>query len=332
MTITNLLDAGQEVLAATTAGTSIVASYAAPILTLTGADTLANYQAVLRSVTYLNGHQNPTLTPRSIAFVASDGTANSNTATKVLSVVAVNDASVLTAGGGSPTFTEDGAAVAVDPALSVTDVDDTSLESATVTITNLLDAGAEVLAASTGGTAISANYVAPTLTLTGTDTLANYQQVLRSVTYPNSSQNPGTTARTIAFRSTTARQQQRRDHDRTVVAVNDAPVLAAGAGSPTFTENGPAVAIDPPRDRDRSRQHEPPVGHRDDHEPPGRGPGDARGHHGGHLDRRQLRRPHPDPHRPGQRRELPDGPPERDLLERLGHAEHDAPDDHVRGQ
>ena len=56
-----------------------------------------------------------------------------------------------------------------------------------MTITNLVDTGAEVLAASTGGTAIVANYVAPTLSLTGPDTLANYQAVLRSVTYLNNS-------------------------------------------------------------------------------------------------------------------------------------------------
>lgn len=243
--ITNLLDAGQEVLAATTAGTSIVANYLAPILTLSGSDTLANYQAVLRSVTYANNSQDPTPTPRSISFIASDGTASSNTPTTSLIVVSVIDAPVLTGGAGSPTFTEDGAAVAVDPALSVTDQDDTNLESATVTITNLLNAGAEVLAASTGGTAIVASYVAPTLTLTGTDTLASYQAVLRSVTYLNSSQNPSTTARTIAFQANDGTIGSNVVNESVaVVAVNDAPTLTAGGGVSTFTEDGPPAVVD----------------------------------------------------------------------------------------
>jgi VCBS repeat-containing protein len=245
VTITNVLDAGAEALAATTAGTTITASYVAPALTLNGSDTLAHYQQVLRSVTYANSAQNPNVTARSIAFVASDGTANSNTATKTLALVAVNDAPVVTAGGGSPTFTEDGAAVAINPALTVTDADNTNLASATATITNLLNAGAETLAATTAGTSITASYVAPTLTLTGSDTLAHYEQVLRSVTYANSSQNPNATARSIAFvandgtaNSNTATKLV------TITAVNDAPVLTSGGGSPTFTENGAPVAID----------------------------------------------------------------------------------------
>ena len=246
VTITNLLDAGVEVLAANVTGTAITANYVAPTLTLTGTDTLANYQQVLRSVTYANSSQNPNATARAVDFVANDGTVNSNTVTTTLGVTPVNDPPVLAAGGGAPTFTEDGPAVAVDPGLTVTDVDDTNLESATVTITNLQNAGAEVLAANVGGTAITANYVAPTLTLTGTDTLANYQQVLRSVTYANSSQNPGATGRAIAFVASDGTDNSNTATTTVgVTPVNDAPVLAAGGGSPTFTEGGPAVTVDP---------------------------------------------------------------------------------------
>ncbi len=246
VTITNLLDAGAETLAASTAGTSIVASYTAPTLTLTGSDTVSHYQQVLRSVTYADSSQNPTTTARSVAFVVNDGTANSNTATKVLTVVAVNDPPALTAGGASPTFTEDGPPVAVDPGLAATDVDNTNLASASVTITNLLDSGAETLAATTAGTAIAASYAAPTLTLVGTDTLAHYQQVLRSVTYANSSQNPTTTSRHAAFVGNDGTANSNTATTTvTISAVDDAPVLTAGGGSPAFTENGPPVVVDP---------------------------------------------------------------------------------------
>src|SRR5207253_1852874 len=80
---------------------------------------------------------------------------------------------------------------------AVSDVDNVNLVSATVTITNLQNGGAESLAATTAGTSIVASYSSGVLSLTGSDTVAHYQQVLRSVTYDNSSQNPGTTARVI---------------------------------------------------------------------------------------------------------------------------------------
>jgi hypothetical protein len=83
----------------------------------------------------------------------------------------------------------------------VTDFDSTTLASATVTITNLQNGADESLAATTTGTAITANYVAATgvLTLSGVDSLANYQQVLRTLLYNNTSQDPGEVARVITI-------------------------------------------------------------------------------------------------------------------------------------
>lgn len=102
----------------------------------------------------------------------------------------------------SATFTEDGGAVAiVDSDLTVGDTNDTNLESATVTITNLKNGTAESLAATTTNTNITAGYNSNTgvLNLTGSDTLAHYQTVLRSVTYNNTSNTPNTTSRSISF-------------------------------------------------------------------------------------------------------------------------------------
>jgi hypothetical protein len=246
VTITNLLDAGMETLAASTGGTSITAVYAAPTLTLTGSDTLANYQTVLRSITYNNASQNPSTTARSISFVVNDGTSNSNTASKSVTVTPVNDAPVLVAGGGSPTFTEDGAPAVVDNGLTISDVDNTTLASATVTITNLLNAGAETLAVNVGATGLIANYSAPTLTLTGVATLAQYETVLRTVTYSNSSNTPNTTARVISFQvNDGAANSNTVTKSVSVVATDDAPTLVAGGASPAFTEDGAAVAVDP---------------------------------------------------------------------------------------
>jgi Ca2+-binding RTX toxin-like protein len=72
---------------------------------------------------------------------------------------------------------------------------------ATVKIVNPLNGAAEILTADVAGTGILVNYDSntSTLTLTGSDTLANYQRILRSVTYDNNSLNPSQTNRTLEF-------------------------------------------------------------------------------------------------------------------------------------
>jgi len=56
--------------------------------TLTGIASTAEYQSVLRTITYNNTATDPDTEPRTITFVASDGTANSAVATTTLTVAA----------------------------------------------------------------------------------------------------------------------------------------------------------------------------------------------------------------------------------------------------
>lgn len=104
----------------------------------------------------------------------------------------------------STNFVSSGVAVSlVDSAnLSISDPNSTSIRSATVKITNLLDSEAEFLTVDTKGTGnITSSYDPETgiLSLSGEDSLESYQQVLRSITYNNTATNPNTTARTIEF-------------------------------------------------------------------------------------------------------------------------------------
>jgi hypothetical protein len=97
-----------ESLSADVTGTSIVAdAYVAGtgILLLHGADTKANYQQVLRTVTYTNSDNMPDTATRSITVTANDGQDNSNTATSSVSITPNNDAP--TATDQSVTTTED---------------------------------------------------------------------------------------------------------------------------------------------------------------------------------------------------------------------------------
>jgi hypothetical protein len=91
----------------------------------------------------------------------------------------------------SAAVTIPGQTITLSPAVSVSDPDNLDLASATVQITAGAFAG-DVLAANTSGTAIAASYnsTTETLTLSGNDTLADYQQVLDSVTFNSTSANP----------------------------------------------------------------------------------------------------------------------------------------------
>ena len=123
VTISNPLDGALETLAADTTGTSIAASYnsSTNVLTLSGPDSVANYQQVLRTVTYDNASSNPDTTARTIDFIADDGAVLSSTATTVLSMGAFNNPP--TAVADADTVLEAGT-VTIDLAVNDTDPDD----------------------------------------------------------------------------------------------------------------------------------------------------------------------------------------------------------------
>lgn len=96
------------------------------------------------------------------------------------------------------TYTEDAVPVAIAaPTLTVTDENSANLVSATIMLTAIPDGDSEVLSADTTGTPLTATYANGTLTLSGTASVAVYQQVLRTIAYQNTSQNPTTSDRTI---------------------------------------------------------------------------------------------------------------------------------------
>jgi hypothetical protein len=100
--------------------------------------------------------------------------------------------------GGTITYFEDDAPQALDGALTVTDPG--GLTGAIITITGNFAPDQDVLSF-TPQFGITGNYNATTgvLTLIGDATDAQYQQVLRSVSYSNTSQNPSEAARTVNF-------------------------------------------------------------------------------------------------------------------------------------
>ena len=110
-------------------------------------------------------------------------------------MVQVNGASgsapTVSGSGNSVTYVSGGTAVTVDPGLTVTDSGSTTLVGATVSISGGAFVGdGDILSATTAGTAITGSFTGDVLTLSGTDTLADYQQVLDSVVFSSTTADP----------------------------------------------------------------------------------------------------------------------------------------------
>lgn len=215
-------------------------------LTLTGSASRTDYETALGSVAYENLSEAPNTGTRTITTTVSDGAASSNPVTDDLTITAVNDAPVVTPGGGSASYSEDGLPAAVAPALTLGDVDSANLSGAVVTFS----AGREVsdVLAATPQFGITVTPGANgSLVLAGSATVAEYQTVLRSLTFETTVDDPSTVTRSIGFKVTDAAALDSAlvTRDVTVTAVNDAPSLSASQALVTFIEDGTPVAVSP---------------------------------------------------------------------------------------
>ncbi|MEA2326483.1 MAG: hypothetical protein QOE68_1442, partial [Thermoanaerobaculia bacterium] len=234
-------------------------------LTLTGSDTVANYQAALRSVTYSNASGSPSTLQRTVTWQVDDGAGMNNLSapvTSTINVVSTNDAPQL-ANGSTVTYTENDPATVINSVITVSDTDSANLTGATVQITAGYNSAQDVLSfAPMLGITGSFNSGTGTMTLSGTSSVANYQAALRSVKYTNPSNDPTTAARTVVFQVDDGSDLSNTVSSTVnVTAVNDAPTALAFSGLPaqagipitypagklggTDVEAGTTVTIDP---------------------------------------------------------------------------------------
>jgi hypothetical protein len=247
-----------DVLGFSTAGTSIAASYhsSTGVLTLSGIDSFAHYQAVLASVTFGSTSDNPTDynsdLSRTLTWVVNDGLLTSAPQTATVSVVGVNDPPTLAGVASSANFTEEGAAVTLSGSASVADPDNLDLVNATVSITGgtFVGDGDVLVATAIGSVTVSYDSANERLILSGSDTLAHYQSVLDSVTF-SAGENPtdfGSHAtRTVTWALNDGSGSFNLSTTQTttvsITNVNDAPTLNNVATSAHFTEEGGAVTL-----------------------------------------------------------------------------------------
>lgn len=216
-------------------------------LMLTGSDTVANYTAALRNVTYHDTMSIPnTAATRTIRFQVTDGILPSNAMSRDLTDRATSTSPVLSGLNGTTNFVENSAAVTIAPNLVV---DSLTVTSASVSFTNwqaedrvqfhniyaLQHTFTQDLTAHTG-----------VLTITGNATAAQYQTLLRSVIYWDVADNPQTSIiRTAKFTVIDLNSDGGAGTQNvTVTAVVDPPVVSVnGPGTLAYQIGGPALAI-----------------------------------------------------------------------------------------
>ncbi len=229
--------AGQDTLAFTNDGSTMdniaVAGNTNGVLTLTSAGataTLAQWQAALRAVTYLNSSDNPTTTQRSVMFVINDGLADSNTLTSTINVTAVNDVPV--ANASSVTTNEDTAKTFASSAFLFTDVEGNSLVS--ITVSGLALAVGDTLTVDQGSGAVA---VTNGMTITAA-------QIATLIYTPATNAN-GAARSTFSFKVNDADVGTVAGAMTVhVTAIDDDPEVGAFDTTVTYTANGVAVMLD----------------------------------------------------------------------------------------
>ncbi|NWL78815.1 hypothetical protein DM872_18380 [Pseudomonas taiwanensis] len=239
------------------------------VISLNANATPAAVQALVRTITYTNGNTlDPSTATRTVRITVDDGDgATSANADIAVSVTSVNDAPTLSATGGTPTYTENGAAVDLFSGVSVGTVEaGQTITGLTLTVSNLANGASEILridgtdiilvngtsGTTTGGNGIgysvsvSGGTATVTLTSAGGLSAANAQTVIDGMSYRNSSEAPSGISRVVTLTSISdSGGTSNGGVDSTsvsvvatvgIAAVNDAPSITA-PGSIAVTED-----------------------------------------------------------------------------------------------
>nr|WP_321265742.1 Ig-like domain-containing protein [uncultured Sulfurimonas sp.] len=159
-----------------------------------------------------------------VSYTMSDEHGVESTSTATIKVTGTNDAPLLE-GSSEVTFVEDGSAQIINSDITLSDIDDANIESATVEITNYVDGQDSLVFVDQNG--ISGSFEDGVLTLSGDATKEQYEEALESVKYSNSSDNPDLSDRNIEFKVSDGENESVAITSTVnVVAVNDAPTVS----------------------------------------------------------------------------------------------------------
>ena len=197
--------------------------------------TASQVNAALASVSFIPQSNNDV--DSSIAVQVRDAMGNGPNGSISLVATGVNDPPVLTElAAGILAFVEDGGAVRIGSSIDISDIDSTQMQSIQIRITGGYELGQdELLFTNTANLTGVWNQATGTLTITGSATIAEYENALRQVGFINHSDDPSVSNRTISYRVTDQGGQQSNTINRTmtVTPTNDAPI----AQTDTFALN-----------------------------------------------------------------------------------------------
>jgi VCBS repeat-containing protein len=247
ITLTNLLDVGDETLGITTAGQDYADEYGitvdvtADVVTLSGlGNTLLEYERVIKNITYENSNATPDMTERVITFEVQDGNSINDPLAETHIIYTVHpeldldkdNSSGATGSDYQATFTEGDAGIPfVDTDLEFTDADGTILKEAVVTLTNKVDGTVEdikVPFSLPSGILRDFSELTPgKVRLYGTASLADYMTAISSLTYVNTNEDPTAGDRIIEVTINDGYlDSETATATITVVPVNDNPVIS----------------------------------------------------------------------------------------------------------
>ena len=234
------------------------------VITFNANATPVAVQALVRNITFRSDSNAPPAT-KTITFTVTDGDTGTASDFTLVNITAVNDAPVVTT-AISVAYTENAAAVVIDPTATVTDADSANFGggSLTATVTAGGDA-ADFLEIRNEGTAAGQIGVANTdvtfggtvigtfaggdgvnplvVTLNVNATVTAVQALLRNITFRSTSDNPPAVKTvTFDFRD----DQNALGSDFTTIditATNDNPVITTAANA-AYTEGAAAIVVD----------------------------------------------------------------------------------------
>lgn len=231
VTISSNYYSGEDLLAFTNTG-SITGTWNSSTgrLTLIGNTSIANYQSALTSITYENTDTiNPTTGIRQVDFYVFDWDDSSNVQSRDINIIAINSTPSLSGiTGGTISYTEGDGEITIPTSVTISDVDDPNMDSATIFITTNYFNGEDVLNfVDTGNITGSFNSTTGVLTLSGSATLAEYETALENILYENTSSDPIELTRTVSVLVNDGDTDSNTEsRDISITAANSPPVLS----------------------------------------------------------------------------------------------------------
>ena len=143
-----------------------------------------------------------------------------------ITITGTNDKPILE-GSSSVSFTEGGNEVVINNDITISDVDDTNIDSATISIENYVSGEDSLNFINQNGISGSFDEETGILSLSGSASKEDYESALESITYLNSSNLPDLTTRDITFTINDGEGNSNTINSQVdIAAVNDAPTIS----------------------------------------------------------------------------------------------------------